>query len=289
MGDAFGGPQTGVPYYAEKALPSPDTNHDLQVLSYNSPAPSTPATPLNEKAPTLTLGVHDEPSTGAPTSLAAETLATRESQLFFTEPMKPDAPKTLAGYALPTSPPPVYNSPTAELGSSLPNPHPLVSSAVPAALLPGGVQRDSLRPASPAAAPLALPTMQGQRQGTEATMPTYTLPAETAPGPTQPTTDPAPIPTGASAAGSPPATSYAYTVIRTFAPTLPDELRITTGERVKILNSYDDGWALCENIGGQKGVVPLECLDLNLTGSSSNEEWRISRRASSLFGVTVNF
>jgi len=49
-------------------------------------------------------------------------------------------------------------------------------------------------------------------------------------------------------------------VARTFIPTLPDELHISNGEQIYVLNVFDDGWALCTNIHGEKGVVPVECL-----------------------------
>ncbi|EEB98966.1 hypothetical protein MPER_01432, partial [Moniliophthora perniciosa FA553] len=50
-------------------------------------------------------------------------------------------------------------------------------------------------------------------------------------------------------------------VRRTFIPNMDDELWITTGETIKVLQDYDDGWALCENAQMQRGMVPLECLD----------------------------
>lgn len=49
-------------------------------------------------------------------------------------------------------------------------------------------------------------------------------------------------------------------VVRTFIPSLPDELNITTGEHIRVLTRYDDGWALCSNMRNEQGVVPLECL-----------------------------
>lgn len=55
-----------------------------------------------------------------------------------------------------------------------------------------------------------------------------------------------------------------YSVARTFVPTLLDELRISVGDRVIVVNEFDDGWAYCEKVGdpdGAAGVVPLECLD----------------------------
>ncbi|KAK7030247.1 hypothetical protein VNI00_014264 [Paramarasmius palmivorus] len=51
------------------------------------------------------------------------------------------------------------------------------------------------------------------------------------------------------------------TVRCTFIPTLDDELWIAVGEIIKVLREYDDGWALCENAGRQRGVVPVECLE----------------------------
>ncbi|KAF8582291.1 hypothetical protein K439DRAFT_1635408 [Ramaria rubella] len=50
-------------------------------------------------------------------------------------------------------------------------------------------------------------------------------------------------------------------VARTFIPSLPDELHISNGEQIYVLNAYDDGWALCANLHDDQGVVPLECLE----------------------------
>jgi hypothetical protein len=55
-----------------------------------------------------------------------------------------------------------------------------------------------------------------------------------------------------------------YSVVRTYVPTLLDELRISVGDRVIVVNEFDDGWGYCEKVGdpdGAAGVVPLECLD----------------------------
>lgn len=54
--------------------------------------------------------------------------------------------------------------------------------------------------------------------------------------------------------------------MRTYVPTLLDELRVSVGDRVVVINEFDDGWAYCERVGdpdGAAGVVPLECLDRN--------------------------
>ncbi|KAJ7481067.1 hypothetical protein B0H11DRAFT_1231813 [Mycena galericulata] len=53
------------------------------------------------------------------------------------------------------------------------------------------------------------------------------------------------------------------TVICPFTPSLEDELPISTGETVCVLEEYQDGWALVQRIGridAPKGVVPRTCL-----------------------------
>ena len=78
----------------------------------------------------------------------------------------------------------------------------------------------------------------------------------------------------------------------TYIPNLPDELSVTLGETVRIVNEFDDGWALCLNARSEKGVVPLECLDRNNAPprapgqylGQGTGDWRMSRRASSLHG-----
>lgn len=88
------------------------------------------------------------------------------------------------------------------------------------------------------------------------------------------------------------ASSHVAIVRCTFIPSLPDELSISTGEIIRVLNEYDDGWALCANERGEQGVVPLECLDRangskKATGmylGQGTGDWRMSRRASSLIG-----
>jgi hypothetical protein len=85
-----------------------------------------------------------------------------------------------------------------------------------------------------------------------------------------------------------------YALVRcTYIPNLPDELSITVGETVRVMNAYDDGWALCINSRHEQGVVPLECLDRgNAVPGAPGQylgqgtgDWRMSRRASSLHGV----
>ncbi|KAH9832901.1 uncharacterized protein C8Q71DRAFT_775490 [Rhodofomes roseus] len=55
-------------------------------------------------------------------------------------------------------------------------------------------------------------------------------------------------------------------------PSLPDELAVSQGEMVRVLSEYDDGWALCANMRGEQGAVPLECLQrqrVNVPGAAN--------------------
>ena len=110
-----------------------------------------------------------------------------------------------------------------------------------------------------------------------------------------------------AAAGLRTTTAYAY-VRCTFVPSLPDELSITTGEMVRVVGEFDDGWALCANARGEQGVVPLECLDRQPGAGmgpvqvqqgpqagmgpggylgQGTGDWRMSRRASSLYAAVA--
>jgi len=83
-------------------------------------------------------------------------------------------------------------------------------------------------------------------------------------------------------------------VVRTFVPTLSDELPVTLGDVVFIIEAFTDGWASCSNSSGQSGVVPLECLQsmsrpqrnqaLGDQQQQDGANWRTSQRHSSLYG-----
>ena len=54
-------------------------------------------------------------------------------------------------------------------------------------------------------------------------------------------------------------------VRRPFEPTLPDELAVKLGDRVRVLHTFDDGWGLIEKVErdgreGERGVIPMDCL-----------------------------
>ncbi|KAF8205640.1 kinase-like domain-containing protein [Mycena galopus ATCC 62051] len=67
-----------------------------------------------------------------------------------------------------------------------------------------------------------------------------------------------------------------------FIPSLPDELRIITGEIVYVLAEYADGWALCKNRRGGQGMVPLECLDRTAQTLQARTRNNDPRRTSSI-------
>ncbi|KAK0209031.1 hypothetical protein DFS33DRAFT_496783 [Desarmillaria ectypa] len=64
--------------------------------------------------------------------------------------------------------------------------------------------------------------------------------------------------------------SAVETIHRTFVPSLYDELSVSIGDRVKVLEVFDDGWAMVEKIpeGNGKGnevdlepgLIPIDCL-----------------------------
>ncbi|KAG9013963.1 hypothetical protein FRB94_004343 [Tulasnella sp. JGI-2019a] len=111
-----------------------------------------------------------------------------------------------------------------------------------------------------------------------------------------------------TATPTPSAVGTLVTVVRTFVPSLPDELPIQTGEQVRVVNRYDDGWAHVERMrsgaGAESGVVPQECLQSVAPSQQKGllpmmlgahpgmglsqvavENWRLSKRGSSLRGM----
>ncbi|KAJ7353601.1 kinase-like domain-containing protein [Mycena albidolilacea] len=99
------------------------------------------------------------------------------------------------------------------------------------------------------------------------------------------------LPTGAPnglvpAAANVPTTSAATATVRyEYEPSLPDELLIATGQVLHVLVEYSDGWALCKNRHGLKGMVPQECLgrgDVTQTLDLEKRDFRRSQRMSSM-------
>jgi len=54
---------------------------------------------------------------------------------------------------------------------------------------------------------------------------------------------------------------YTAYVARSFVVTLPDELSISIGQMLKVLQVFDDGWAECMTLEGEAGMVPTECFE----------------------------
>lgn len=54
------------------------------------------------------------------------------------------------------------------------------------------------------------------------------------------------------------------TIRRPFAPTLSDELAVATGDQIRIVHMFDDGWAQVEKVTGagvgNAGLIPIDCL-----------------------------
>ncbi|KAI7858411.1 hypothetical protein BDC45DRAFT_414592, partial [Circinella umbellata] len=63
-----------------------------------------------------------------------------------------------------------------------------------------------------------------------------------------------------------------FPVVSTYTPTLSDELDIQPGDRVEVLNEYDDGWCQGINLsrGNCKGVFPKHCVDM-FTSSNNTQ------------------
>ena len=77
-------------------------------------------------------------------------------------------------------------------------------------------------------------------------------------------------------------------VKRTFTPNLEDELSIATGESVRVVAVYDDGWCKVGKLGagGEEGVVPYECLEnpaAGALGGLGTTQDDIPKRASSVY------
>lgn len=55
------------------------------------------------------------------------------------------------------------------------------------------------------------------------------------------------------------------TIRRPYTPTLSDELQVSVGDRIKVLEIFNDGWASVEKVAAEdgqamKGLVPIACL-----------------------------
>lgn len=66
---------------------------------------------------------------------------------------------------------------------------------------------------------------------------------------------------GAHSNGPAPGPNNVHRVQLDFKPSMQDELGLNSGQLVRMLHEYDDGWALCIRMDrSQQGVVPRTCL-----------------------------
>jgi hypothetical protein len=83
----------------------------------------------------------------------------------------------------------------------------------------------------------------------------FSVNSESATSPTQSKTSAA-----IAAAGGPP-NSAVHRVQLDFKPSMDDELELRQGQLIRILQEFDDGWAMCIRLDrAQQGVVPRTCL-----------------------------
>jgi hypothetical protein len=72
-------------------------------------------------------------------------------------------------------------------------------------------------------------------------------------------------------------------VAREYYPEMPDEVVLNVGDRIEVLESYDDGWAMGENLTtGCRGVFPLQCIQPSTNDGSNPGP---STRMSSLYSI----
>ncbi|KAJ3264187.1 Sorbin and SH3 domain-containing protein 2 [Chytriomyces hyalinus] len=74
------------------------------------------------------------------------------------------------------------------------------------------------------------------------------------------------------------------TVVENFRPERDDEITLFEGDRVQVLQTYDDGWCFVRNVStGEEGLVPEDCVDgLKRGGGGSKQK----QRRSSLYGAS---
>ncbi|GAB5587439.1 hypothetical protein Unana1_02339 [Umbelopsis nana] len=81
-----------------------------------------------------------------------------------------------------------------------------------------------------------------------------------------------------------------YNVVSTYTPTLGDEIDIRSGDRIRVLVEYDDGWMLGENLsnGDAKGVFPRHCIDYPGNESYAQPMYTDDQRPDSMLHVNAD-
>ncbi|KAJ9105848.1 hypothetical protein QFC20_004183 [Naganishia adeliensis] len=70
-----------------------------------------------------------------------------------------------------------------------------------------------------------------------------------------------PVPAQAVSSGSTLQDGMTVIVRQGFVRTLEDELVIAPGDNLTVVQTYDDGWCLCQSSLNEQGVVPQSCLE----------------------------
>ncbi|KAL1743709.1 hypothetical protein HDZ31DRAFT_40306 [Schizophyllum fasciatum] len=106
-----------------------------------------------------------------------------------------------------------------------------------------------------------LPEISNSTNGRPASLRPFLLDAQR-PAPPPPVTPPATVTYGNVAAERKQVPSgMLATVSSTYTPSMPDELAVSVGDKLKVVREFDDGWCECVNGVGKKGMVPVECLE----------------------------
>ncbi|OTA98093.1 hypothetical protein M426DRAFT_28786 [Hypoxylon sp. CI-4A] len=159
-----------------------------------------------------------------------------------------DNPENVVGVAQTTDSPPRSSQVSSAAASGAGAVAGLGAGAVAGAIL---TRKASTRKDAPAPLDLTIPAGPPSPAGTEFSV--HSVGPGQSPGPSRSAA-------AIAAAGGPTSTAV-YRVQLDFNPTLEDEMGIKSGQLVRMLHEYDDGWALCIKLDrSQQGVVPRTCL-----------------------------
>ena len=83
-----------------------------------------------------------------------------------------------------------------------------------------------------------------------------------------------------SSAGSVIGIGTRVTIARPFAPSLHDEIGVSPGDEVIVLQAFDDGWVQIRNVKKNVGLIPLDCFRPD---GQDTAAFLASKRVSSFF------
>ena len=70
------------------------------------------------------------------------------------------------------------------------------------------------------------------------------------------------------------------TIARPFTPSLHDEIGVSPGDEVIVLQAFDDGWVQIRNVNKDVGLIPLDC---SRPEGQDTAAFLASKRVSSFF------